>query len=66
MRPTTLDKASVAVSGFHLGADSTAAQALREWKAAGGTYRELIERALEHYAQTEAYRGYIAGMEEGQ
>ena len=66
MRPTTLDKASVAVSGFHLGAESKAAKALREWKAVGGTYRDLIERAIEHYAQTEAYRGYVAGMREGQ
>jgi len=52
------------VSGFNLTADSPAAEALRKWKAAGGTYRELIERAVEAYAETEEYAGYVQGGEE--
>ena len=64
MRPTSLGAGLVWISGFRLAADGKAAEALREWKAAGGTYKDLLVRALESYAQTEAYRGYIAGMEE--
>jgi len=54
----------ILVSPFKLAADSPAAEALRKWKAAGGTYRELIERAVEEFAQTEEYAGYVQGGEE--
>lgn len=53
----------IMVSPFRLAADSKAAVALRKWKGAGGTYRELIERAVELYAETEEYAGYVQGGE---
>jgi len=60
--PSPLQGGVIVVSGFHLKTGSHAATALREWKLAGGTYKELIEAALESYAHTEAYKGSIAAM----
>jgi hypothetical protein len=54
----------ILVSAFKLAADSKAAEALRVWKMAGGLYKDLIERALECYAETEEYAGYVQGGEE--
>jgi len=55
-----MDEQIIRVSGFDLPADSKAAAALRIWKLAGGTYKDLIQTAVERYAATEQFKRYVS------
>ena len=54
-------EAVVIFNGFHVEPDSIAAAMRDEWMKEGGTYRDLMVRALTHY---EASGEYLKALKE--
>jgi hypothetical protein len=61
----TSSKALRRVNGFYIPAESVMAAMLEAWKEAGGTYKDLLWRALSHYAAEGEFLAALRRLDAG-